>query len=490
MWMLALRIVEKLLILYFGLYLLFDIAMYIYAALVFLFGKKKPFPPQKGVYEKISVIIPAYNEEVSIEACLVSMKNLDYPDYEIIVVNDGSTDGTLEKLKEITDLEPLPSLTGAQLHTAPVKKVWKDKNFPLKIIDKTNGGKADAINAGINFSEGKYICTVDADSVLDRDALKYVVRPFVENPATIVSGGQLAVLNDAEIRDNRLVNARMPRNVWVQWQITEYIKSFLISRMAFSRINALLIMSGAFSVFKKKDLLEAGGFLHPRNDHPVPGKYVGPGLHTVCEDMEIVVRLWRFARDNKRKARAAFVPEAVCWTEVPDRPRNLFKQRSRWHRGLGETLYFHKTMIFDPKYGATGLVAMPYYLFFEFLSPVVKTAALIFLLAAARYDLINTGWIVLLIIAIILTSAVIMASLTVIIEQRSKHARASRDALRYKNFRDWLLLIFYGILSEFSYAFFRIAAQWDGIIRLLKGDKDWHKFERKGVHIIKNENKQ
>ncbi len=482
---LILRIIEKLLIIYFGLYILFDIGMYVYALFFFLTRKKK-LKPGDAKFDKVSVVIPAYNEEVSIEACLRAMTRMNYPDYEIIVVNDGSTDKTLEVLHNILRLEPAPAKTShGSVPTKKIKQVWKDAHLPVIVVDKINGGKADAINAGINLSEGKYICTVDADSILSPDALLNAVKPFIKNPETIVSGGQLAVLNGLQIRNNKTENTGLPKNPLVQWQIIEYIKSFLISRLAFSKINALLIMSGAFSVFKKKDLMEIGGFLNPENRHPVITSYLGPNKSTVCEDMEIVVRLWRYARDNKRKVKTAFVPEAVCWTEVPESPRNLFKQRSRWHQGLGETLWLHKTMLFDPRYGTTGLIAMPYYLLFEFVSPLIKIFALVFLAVALTNDLVHTRWLLLMIASIMLLTALIMSSVTVVIEYANARNTTGKDALRYKNFSGWMKLMLYGIVSEFSYAFFRILAQMDGMVKWIKGYKNWNKFQRKGIVIIK-----
>lgn len=476
-----LRIIEKLLIIYFSVYLLADWLMYLHA--LFYFWRKKTSGKSALDYPShpISIIVPAYNEEVSIVTAIENLLHLDYPAYEIIVVNDGSTDRTMHKLKEHFSLEPVNIKTGKLLETSAVKNVFRVKDAPLLIIDKENGGKADAINAGINFSKGDYICTIDADSVLDRQALKEVIKPFILQPATMVSGGQLAVANDTEIRDNRVVNAHMPKNILVQWQIVEYIKSFMISRLAFSRINALLIMSGAFSLFRKKDLLEAGGFLSGRNRHPYILETIGKEKRTVCEDMEIVVRLWRYKREHGQTGKAVFVPEAVCWTEVPETPRNLFKQRSRWHQGLGETLFYHRTMIFEPRYGATGMIGLPYYLFFEFFSPLVKLFSLIFVLVAAYTGILNLGWILLLLLSIIIATAVITASVTLVLEYwSSKHLDAMRDALRYKSFSDWLRLIAAGIASEFSYAFFKIIAQIKGIWQFVTKQHDWKKFERKG----------
>jgi len=480
--MIYLRIIEKILIIYFTIYFVVDLLMYLYSLYVFFFKYKSENTELDYENHPISIVVPAYNEEVSIALCVDMLSELDYPDFEVIVVNDGSKDKTMQVLRKHYDLVEKKSKLVTEIDTADVRNVYEVKDKNIIIIDKENGGKADAVNVGINYAGGKYICTIDADSVLDMTALKAVVKPFIKNPHTIVSGGQLAVANDVEIRNNRVVSSQVPKNIWVQWQIIEYIKSFLISRMAFSRINALLVMSGAFSLFKKDDLLAVGGFLSKNNYHPYIVTYIGKGVQTVCEDMEIVVRLWKYKRDKKEKAKAEFLAEPVCWTEVPDNPKNLFKQRSRWHQGLGETLKIHRQMIFEPHYGITGLLGLPYYLFFEFLSPIIKLFSIGFVLVAAYYGVLNLKWVVLLMLSIMLTTAIIMSSITLVIERWSqKNIWANREALRYKSFGDWLWLLVSGILSEFSYAFFKIIAQLKGIRDFLKKKHNWNKFERKGI---------
>ncbi len=480
--LLTLRIIEKILIIYFTLYFLVDILMYFYSLGVFFFHRYKKIPDLDYASHPISIVVPSYNEEVSIITCTDMLSELDYPDFEVIVVNDGSTDHTMQVLEDYYDLTPRNFIPENQIQTSHVKNIYDVKGKNIVIIDKENGGKADAVNTGINYSKGKYICTIDADSVLDMTSLKAVIEPFIRQPETIVSGGQLAVANDVQIENNRIISSHVPKNIWVQWQILEYIKSFLISRMAFSKINALLIMSGAFSVFKKADLTAVGGFLSKQNRHPYIENQLGKGLQTVCEDMEIVVRLWQYKRDLKQKAKAQFVPEAVCWTEVPESSTNLFKQRSRWHQGLGETLKIHRKMLFEPHYGTTGLLGLPYYLFFEFLSPVIKIFSLIFVIVAAYYGILNLRWVILLLLSIMLTTAFIMSSITLVIEYWSqKNEMANRDALRYKTFADWIWLLISGILSEFTYSFFKIAAQINGILAFMKKKHEWNKFERKGI---------
>ena len=482
MLILVLRIIEKLLIIYFSAYFLIDIVLYIYSILNF---KKRTKTKTENIdYNRysISVIVPAYNEEVSIVSCIKMLLEIDYKDFEVIVVNDGSKDETMKLLIDNFDLEEKEFSSDNYLKTKKIKNFFFDKNKKLIAIDKENGGKADSINTGINFSTKKYICTIDADSILDSQALRKVIEPFISNPNTFVSGGQLAASNDVVIKHNKVVSSRMPRNIWVLWQIIEYIKSFMISRIGLSRINALLIMSGAFSVYKKADLRNVGGFLTEHNDHPYLEKTIGVGHKTICEDMEIVVRLWRYFIEKKKKAKAVFLAQPVCWTEMPDNAKNLFKQRSRWQLGLAETLKIHRALAFEPKYGTIGLIAYPYYFLFELLSPVIKIFTLIFIVFAAFAGTINLAWVMLLIVSITLTTAIIMSSLTVVIENWSqKHFAANRDALRYKNFANWLWLLFVGIISDFSYAFFRLYSQFVGIIKFLQKKSEWNKFERKGV---------
>ena len=256
----------------------------------------------------------------------------------------------------------------------------------------------------------------------------------------------------------------------------------MISRIGLSKIDALLIMSGAFSLYKKSDLLQIGGFLTRINTHPYIEKTIGPGKQTVCEDMEIVVRLYQFYRDKKMKPKTVFLPAPVCWTEVPDIGRNLFKQRSRWQQGLAETLKIHRKMILEPRYGMTGLIGLPYYFFFELFSPLIKVFSFIFIAVAAFYGIINLQFVAMLIISVMLITAIIMSSITAVIENWSqKQNSVNRDALRYKSFKDWLWLIVAGIIGEFTYSFYKIAAQITGLINFLKGKSDWNKFERKGL---------
>jgi poly-beta-1,6-N-acetyl-D-glucosamine synthase len=377
---------------------------------------------------------------------------------------------------------PFNDAEGAGISTSAIRQVYSAVGGRLVLIDKMNGGKADAINTALKVAEGDFICTIDADSILDRGALQRVVEPLVRNEAVFVSGGQLALSNDLTIKNNEVVSARMPRNIWVHWQILEYISTFMVARMSLSRINALLIMSGAFSIFRKRDLLEVGGFLTKQNNHPNIIKTLGPGKHTITEDMEVVLRLWKHYRDQHRKAKAVFLPGPVCWTEAPEKSSQLYKQRMRWHQGLAETLWLYRNMMFEPKYRVTGLLAMPYYFFMELLSPAIKLFTIFFVTALVATGYLNQQWIFLMLAGTILITTIIMSTITVIIENWSAHQSVTnRDALRYKNFFDWIVLLASGILSNFSYSFFRMFAQLHGILNYFRKRQEWNKFERKGV---------
>lgn len=481
---LLLRISEKLFIIYFFIYLVVDLVLFIYS--LFAFSQKSKFISQNVAYKEhfITLLVPAYNEEVSIVDCIKTLLKLDYPAFEVIVINDGSKDRTLDTLMNFFDLKSIDRNPPIPLQSMPVRDVFQDSEFPLKVIDKENGGKADAINAGINFSKGKYVCTIDADSILDEMALKMVVEPFVLDEDTMVTGGQLAASNGLHIKDNRIVKARTPSNIWVIWQIIEYIRSFMISRTGLSRINALLIMSGAFSLYRKSELLAVGGFLSKVNNHPFIVRTVGQGKHTVCEDMEIVVRLYRYRKEQKRRAKVTFLPRPVCWTEVPEKGENLYKQRSRWHQGLAESLTLHRNMMLEPSFGILGMVGLPYYFFFELLAPFIKVLAILFILVSFVFGTINMTWALLMLLFVVLLSAIIMTTITTLVEYWSyKQSSTNRAALRYKGFYDWAWFIVAGIIGEFTFSFFKIFAQLDGLVSYLKGKSDWKKFERKGIEV-------
>lgn len=261
-----------------------------------------------GLEPGISLLVPAYNEEATITASVQSMFQLTYSDFEIIVINDGSKDGTLEVLKREFSLLPFPEAPREGLPTKPVRGVYRSLKYPnLRVIDKENGGKADSLNAGINAARHPLFCGVDADSILARNSLQLVAKPFLNHPETVASGGTVRVANGCEVADGFLTKVGLPTNLWALFQVVEYLRAFLFGRLGWSKLNAMLIISGAFGLFKTDVVIEAGGYR----------------ANTIGEDMELVVRIHRYLRQQGRPYRIEFVPEPVCWTEAPEDHKTL-----------------------------------------------------------------------------------------------------------------------------------------------------------------------
>jgi cellulose synthase/poly-beta-1,6-N-acetylglucosamine synthase-like glycosyltransferase len=488
--MLIIHIIESLLIIYFSLYLLIELVMIV--IFFFVWRSSSDTTEQLDTSAEsgqgISIIVPAYNEETTIVDVVEMLGESDYPEYEIIVVADGCTDATLQKLQEhyalLADAREFVDDIGTagvnQLYNSPV-------NSRLTVVDKPNGGKADALNVGLSFASHPYACTIDADSILDPQALRQVAAPFLapDGNSVVMVGGALAVANRTRLVGNRLTEGEFPRNPWVVFQVIEYLRSFLVSRTGLARIRALLILSGAFTLFRRESLLEAGGFLSPHNHHPYIKELGLDGRQTVCEDMEVVVRLRRYLKERGQPSRTVFLPRPICWTEVPDNAANLSLQRNRWHRGLLETIYFHRKLILEPFYGTLGLIALPYYLIFEAISPIIKMLALLFVGGLLAWGLVNRMGMILLLLSVNITTVIFIGIITVVVESWGRrHSPVNVAALRYRNHPDWLALLGMSILGDFTFAHIRMFWQIKGISDFLKGRKSWDKFERKGFHEV------
>jgi cellulose synthase/poly-beta-1,6-N-acetylglucosamine synthase-like glycosyltransferase len=482
------QLIENSLIVYFSLYLMLEFLFFIIFVVNFIGQGKKAVSTVKQMeiepQDAISILVPAYNEEVSICNCIEMLSRLDYPYYEIIVINDGSRDDTLQRALAVAQFKPMQVQRSSEITTQKIRAVYHhtSRERSIWIIDKENGGKADALNAGLKLAQYPYVCTIDADSILDRKALKWVIQPFRKNPATVIAGGNLAVLNDTKIVDGRLQTARFPRKPLVIFQIIEYIKSFMVSRTGLSKLRGLLVMSGAFSVFRKDLLINAGGFLSEFNCHPTILNYFKSTKQTVCEDLEAIIRILRYAAEKDLDSQIEFLLHPVCWTEVPETISQLSRQRERWHRGLGEALHYHYRIIFDPAYGSLGLFALPYYLIFEWISPLVKAFTIGFIITMLFVNMLHGSWLLMLFLSITFGAALMMSLVTVIVENWSaKRSEVNRDALRYKQMLDWLKLVIFSILSDFSYTYIRIYWQMKGIFYFLKKETSWNKFSRKGI---------
>lgn len=309
-----------------------------------------------GLEPGITIVVPAFNEAPTISAAVQSMLQLDYPDFEIVVVNDGSTDATLQVLREGFALQPFPEAYRQQLPVQPVRGIWRSRRHPaLRVVDKANGGRSDAVNAGINAAQRALVCIVDADSVLLSDSLRRLVRPFTRDARVVAAGGTVRVSNGCRIAHGHVERVEVPRRWLARLQVVEYLRSFLYGRLGWSLPNALPLISGAFGLFRRNELVAAGGL----------------SVGTIGEDMEVVLRLHRRLRAAGRDYRIAFVPDAVCWTEAPETRAVLRSQRRRWQRGLMESLWANRALFGR---GAIGTVAMPFLLLFEGLGPLVELA--------------------------------------------------------------------------------------------------------------------
>ncbi|MEZ4575359.1 MAG: glycosyltransferase [Vampirovibrionales bacterium] len=328
----------------------------------------------KKYFRPISVLVPAFNEMGSIVQTVQSLLRLNYPEFEIIVINDGSTDDTLGQLRMAFDLQPFAEAYRDRLKTMPVRQVYNSRRYAnLRVIDKENGGKSDSLNAGINLARYPLYCCMDADSILLPESLLLLAKPFLEDTNTVAAGGTVRILNDCKLFGGFFVKARLPKSMLAQIQVVEYLRAFLFGRLGWAPLNALLIISGAFGLFHKETVIEVGGY---RND-------------TIGEDMEIVVRMHRYLRNRDRDFRIAFVPDPVCWTLAPENLNALKNQRMRWQRGLAESLWRNLGLLFNPKSGFAGWLAMPYMIIFELFSPVIELAGFVFMILGFVFDFIS-----------------------------------------------------------------------------------------------------
>ncbi|MFN0166685.1 MAG: glycosyltransferase family 2 protein [Bryobacteraceae bacterium] len=407
---------------------------------------------------RISVIMPSYNEALSIRDSLTSMLKLNYPNFEVIVVNDGSKDRTIDILIEHFRLYKSARAQTGSLDTKAVRRVFESAEpHRLLVIDKENGGKADAINVGINFAASPLVLVVDSDSLLEPDALLQVVKPYLEDPGRVIAvGGMVRAVNDCPVHLGRVQQIRSADSYIANCQSVEYLRAFLGGRVGFGFVNSLLIISGAFGLFRRDVVLQVGGFLHD----------------TIGEDMELVVRLHRMMRTWKRDYRVVFMATPVCWTEVPSSLKVLRRQRKRWQRGTVDSILLHREMILNPRYGVVGMFAVPYFLLFEMLGPLLETVGYVLTILGLMFQIIAPE------IAILFFTVSIMFGILLSV------AALTLDEFtvcRYRTPKDLLKLFFVAIFENLGFrqllTFWRV----QGLIEGLKGKKgDWGVMERKG----------
>jgi len=407
----------------------------------------------------ITIIAPAHNEEASIRVAISNLLELDYPQLEVIVVNDGSADRTLEELREAFRLRPVRAVYVPESKSAAIHGLYRsDRDARLVVVDKEAGGsKADAVNAGLNAATSPYVCVVDADSVLERDALLRIMVPILADPKRVVAvGGIVRVLNGSEVEGGQLRRVRLPAKSIEAIQVIEYLRAFLIGREAWAQGNMLMIISGAFGLFRT-DLVRAVG---------------GYRSQAIGEDLDLVARLHRYLREKGFDYEIRFVPDPMCWTEVPSDLRSLGRQRARWQKGLLDVLWPSRDMLFRRPYGRIGWMALPYLWLFELFAPVMEIVGIATIILAAYLGVLSRQFFVQFLMFGYAFATVISIG-SVLLEE-----------ITYKRYNDWkdvVRLVSYCFLEHFPYRQLHMIWRLQGLWQYLRGDHVWKPLKRKGL---------
>lgn len=406
----------------------------------------------------ISLLVPAHNEEKSIVESVHSLLTLDYPELEVIVVNDGSTDATLQVLREHFQLLETDLLYIPEVPSKPVRGIYMSETDPrLIVVDKESGGsKADAINAALNAASSPYICVVDADSILEPDALLRIMLPILTDPARVVAaGGIVRALNGCLIERGRMKEVRLPRRPIEIIQVVEYLRAFLIGREGWAFFNMLTIISGAFGIFRRDLVRRIGGYR----------------AAAIGEDIDLVVRMHRHMREQKQDYHISFVPDPVCWTEVPADLRSLARQRARWQKGLLDVLWANRDVLFRPRYGRFGALALPYLWLFELLAPVVELGGFFTIGLAAYLGVLSREFFLQFLIFGYLFATMISIGSVLLEEITYK---------RYNDWRDVARLLLYCFVEHFPYRQLHMIWRLQGLWQYLRGDVAWKPLQRVG----------
>jgi len=416
------------------------------------------------VVPSISMLAPAYNEAATIAESVRALLALYYPDLEVVVVNDGSKDATMAVLIDQFELQPIHPIYQKRISSAEVVALYRSRTHPnLVVVDKRNGGKADALNAGLNLATGELVCAIDADTLIEPDALIRMVRPFIDNDQVIAAGGTIRVANSSRVRGGRVTETHVPRQAIPGFQVVEYLRAFLFGRLGWNRLGGNLIISGAFGLFRRDAMIAAGGYLH----------------ETVGEDMELVLRLRRLGYEQGGPRRIDFIPDPVAWTEAPSSLRVLGRQRDRWQRGLADVLWRHRRLAFNPKYGAMGMVSYPYFVVNELLAPVIEAVGLIGLVLGLMLTAIDWPFAILY----FLTAYGLGACLTLfslVLEEM--------NFARYHTFWDRVMLVVWALLENLGYRQLTVWWRLRGMFNYLRGSRAWGKMDRTGFTVAPTNN--
>jgi cellulose synthase/poly-beta-1,6-N-acetylglucosamine synthase-like glycosyltransferase len=408
----------------------------------------------------ISVIAPAFNESQTIEDNIRTLLSLYYNNFEVVVVNDGSTDNSMELMIKTYDLEKVNYYFDYRLPCKRIRGVYKSRNRSFKkltVIDKVNGGKADSLNAGLNVCRNDLVVSIDADSIMEPDALLKMVKPFMEakEKKVIGAGGVIRIANSCEVSGGHIKKVHLPKKFLPRAQVMEYTRAFLMGRMAWSELDGLLLISGALGMFDREIVIQAGGY----------------HTDTVGEDMELVVRIRRHVADQGIKYDVVYIPDPLCWTEVPSTIKVLARQRSRWTRGTLETLITHRKLLFNRKYGKLGMLGYPYWLMFEYLAPIIEFFGILWFIFLAITG--NLNWpFFLLLLGFVYFFAVSLSIWSVLFEEMTFH--------KYERRRDVLKLIGTAFLEPIFYHPMVMLMSIKGNIDKIFNRNTWGKMERKG----------
>jgi len=408
---------------------------------------------------EISIIAPAFNESKTIIDNVRTLLSLYYNNFEVILVNDGSTDNTLEKIKEEYELTKVNYYFDYHLPCEKIRGVYKSKNPSFKrltVIDKKNGGKADSLNAGINICKSTLFIAIDADSIIETDSILKLVKPFLEEKErkVIGAGGVIRIVNSCDVEAGHIRDIHLPGQMLPRLQVLEYTRAFLLGRMAWSQLDGLMLISGAMGIFDRETVIKGGGY----------------SIKTVGEDMELVVRMRRRMAEEGVKYEVTYIPDPLCWTQVPSDIKSLQTQRTRWTRGLVESLWTHRKIFFNKTYGRLGLLGYPYWFFFEWLAPLVAFSGFIYSIYLAVTNAINLPFYLLLFL-FVYTFAVSVSIWAILFEEITYH--------KYKKKRDVLKLLIAALLEPFFYPMYTYFAV-RGNLEAMRGKKGWGKVERKG----------
>ena len=418
---------------------------------------------------RISIIAPAFNESKTIIDNVRTLLALYYNNYEVILVNDGSTDNTFEKVKEAYDLVRVNYYFDYRIPCERIKGVYKSKNPSynrLTVIDKNNGGKADSLNAGINICQSSLFVSIDADSIIEPDSILKLVKPFLEEKErkVIGTGGVIRIVNSCDIERGHIREIKIPQKFLPRLQVLEYTRAFLLGRMAWSHLDGLMLISGAMGIFDRETVIRAGGY----------------SIKTVGEDMELVLRMRRYMAEQNTKYEVTYIPDPLCWTEVPSDLKSMRRQRTRWTRGLIESLYTHRKLFFNRKYKRLGLLGYPYWFFFEWLAPLIAFSGFIYTIYLITRNALNWPFYLLLFI-FVYSFAVSLSTWAVLFEEITFH--------KYKKKRDVLKLLSSALLEPFFYpvhTYFAVRGNFEAMRR----KKGWGKAERSGFDKKKKKNEE